>query len=134
MPGTEGIGNHDQALPGFVGHQAKVAAASRADGELRRQEVHPGCSIIWQGARAAVLRMIVLVVLFGLVERSCGFDSGHNLAATTSVGSLEFFEVFSCLLQLLVVGREDSRTVLRADVGALPVQLGGVVKLDKPAQ
>ena len=67
-----------------------------------------------------------MVVGLGLVELGIELDRGHDRAGERAE-VVEQLDVRLGGAALVVVLREDRRAVLRADVVALPVQLGRVV-------
>jgi len=69
---------------------------------------------------------VVLVVAFSGVEGLAGFDFGDD-GGIENAGGVQLGDVGAGELGLFVRLREDGRAVLRAAVGALAVQLGGVV-------
>ena len=56
-----------------------------------------------------MLGVVVLVVLFGLVERACGHHLSGDLPATKAVGKPQLVDVFLGLLGLLITDGEDGR-------------------------
>ena len=78
--------------------------------------------------------VVVLVVLLGFDERAGFVDLRNDLAV------LEFVQFLQCRDEclgfglLLIVCGEDGGAVLRADVRALAIELGRVVKLEEPVK
>ena len=73
-----------------------------------------------------MLRVVVLVVGFGLVEGHSGLHLSYDLAIAIFFSVLKLLEVLSSLLRLFVINGEDGRAVLRADVRPLTVALARI--------
>ena len=86
-----------------------------------------------QGAVAAVLFVIVLVVVFSRIELCCsGFEHlGYDRLAFEAVGFALLFDEFRSLFELFIIGSKDRGAVLRSDIRALAVERGRVVVLKK---
>src|SRR4030095_6803536 len=73
-----------------------------------------------------VQRQIVLVIVFRRIERVELVDLGRD-RLFVDLRRIELGDVGLCHLFLLVIGGKDCRAILRADIGALAVELGRVV-------
>ena len=78
--------------------------------------------------------VVVLVVLLGLDEWGGFVDLGYDLAVLELVRALQGCDVCGGLFLLLVACGEDGRAVLSADVRALAIELGRIVKLEEPVE
>ena len=85
-----------------------------------------------QRTRSTMLDMIVLVIFLRLVELSGLLDGGHDLAAEESLGLGNLLDEPSRFLRLQLIFDEDGRPILRTHVGALAVELGGIVEFEEP--
>ena len=81
-----------------------------------------------------MLGVVVLVILLRLDKRPGLVDLCHDLAVLVLVRALQGCDVCLSLILLLIACGEDGGAVLRADVRALSIELGGVVKLKKPVK
>src|SRR4030095_9692740 len=73
-----------------------------------------------------VQRQIVLVIVFRRIERVELVDLGRD-PLLVALRRMELGDVGLRHFFLLVIGEEDRRAILRADIGALAVELGGGV-------
>lgn len=76
---------------------------------------------------------VVLVVAFGRPELFEWRDFGHDGSAFRARGR-EASDEFLCRLFLLGRGVEDGRTVLRADVSALAIERGRIVRGEEDSE
>src|SRR3546814_3539139 len=95
---------------------------------MRRRSMRSGIRQHLAGRRPLVLREVSLVLLLGTPEwpRRCDLGGDRPGVAPGGVLAVAGFPRHRVLLG---IEGEDRRTVLAADVGALPVDLGGVVAL-----
>ena len=76
---------------------------------------------------AAVLFQIPLVILFGPPELAgLGYLCHHGIPPFA--GGIEFGNLFFNFLSLFRIMPENRRTVLAAEIGALPVQRGRIMQ------
>src|ERR1041385_1610858 len=78
--------------------------------------------------------MIVLMISLGFVERSRSFYQSHNFSTFETIGCRLFLDECFGLLQLLVFCGEYRRTILRAHVRTLPIELRWIVEFEEPLQ
>src|SRR5947208_5645569 len=81
------------------------------------------------GGHAALLQ-VLLVILFGAIERACGSNLRRDGSLEFSAGLDRRSRLLGCRF-LLRRMEENRRAVLRAEVWSLAVHLRGVVSLPK---
>ena len=72
-------------------------------------------------------RQVVLMVALGRIERPAGLDGGDDLGAE-HLRLVELLDIGLGDLGLRLGRREDGRAILRADIRALAVELGRIVR------
>lgn len=83
------------------------------------------------GRAASFLIVILVIVLLLLVKRTGLGDLGRNAVAF----GFQFFYQLLCDLLLLIIQVENGRTVLSANIGTLPVDLGRIMGFkEEPGQ
>src|SRR5580700_500763 len=87
-----------------------------------------GAGLVGAAGGYVVLFEIALVVFFAAIELGGGLDLGDDFAGKT-LGAIELVLHGARGGLLLRVVKEDDRTVLLAVVGALAIELGGVVNV-----